>query len=109
MPTTSPGRILIPKAQILARVGEIGRRLSADLEGELAREGLAPDKHPDRIVMVPILTGAVIFVADLIREMPLMLSMRVVTVSSYPGRSTMSKGAAIRGALPDDLAGRHVV
>lgn len=109
MPKTSPGTVLITKEQIDARVREMGLKLAADLAAELAIEGHTAEKHPDRIVMVPILTGAIIFVADLIREMPLMLSMRVVTVSSYPGKSTQSKGAAMRSALPSDLAGRHVV
>lgn len=109
MPTGTVGRVLIPQDRIVARVREIGLALSKDLERELAAEGHSPERHPDRVVMVPILTGAVIFVADLIRAMPMMLSMRVVTVSSYPGASTQSKGAALRGALPADLAGRHVV
>lgn len=58
---------------------------------------------------MPILTGAMVFAADLIREMPMRLSMRLVTVSSYPGATTVSKGAALRGAIPADLGGRHVV
>lgn len=102
-------RILIDKARIAARVREMGRQLSSDLEEELKREGNNVGNHPDRIVMMPILTGAIVFTADLIREMPMRLSMRVVTVSSYPGASTVSKGAALRGAIPNDLGGRHIV
>ena len=106
---SSIGRILIDRKAIAARVREMGRQLSADLEADLKKEGPhAPDNH-DRIVMMPILTGAIVFVADLIREMPLKMSMRVVTVSSYPGATTISKGAALRGAIPNDLGGRHVV
>lgn len=103
------GRTLIDKESIRRRVGEMGRALAADLQHELARSGQSPDDHADRIVMVPVLTGAVVFVADLIREMPLKLSMRVVSVSSYSGETTQSKGAMLRGALPPDLGGRHVV
>jgi len=102
-------RILIDRERIRARVAEMGRQLSADLEAELRREGSGSMDHPDRVVMLPILTGGIIFVADLIREMPMRLSMRVVTVSSYPGATTKSKGAALRGAIPHDLGGRHVV
>lgn len=121
MQAQRPGRVLITKQQIEARVREIGQRLAADLQAELAREqaadtrasaagpGHAPpmDAPADRVVMVPILTGAVIFVADLIREMPMTLSMRVVSVSSYAGK--VSQRAAMRGALPEDLGGRHIV
>ena len=103
------GKVLISRERIHARVREIGLQLSADLEADLRAEGIDAADHPDRIVMVPILTGAIVFVADLIREMPLKLSMRMVTVSSYPGQSTKSRGAALRGALPQDLGGRHIV
>jgi hypoxanthine phosphoribosyltransferase len=108
---SSIGRILIDRKAIAARVREMGRQLAEDLESELKKDstfGPAPDDH-DRIVLMPILTGAIVFVADLIREMPLKMSMRVVTVSSYPGATTVSKGAALRGAIPNDLGGRHVV
>lgn len=103
------GKTLISRERIHARVREIGQQLSDDLLRDLQAEGDDALTHPDRIVLVPILTGAIVFVADLIREMPLKLSMRMVTVSSYPGQSTSSRGAALRGALPQDLGGRHVV
>jgi hypoxanthine phosphoribosyltransferase len=102
-------RILIGRDRIHDRVAEMGRQLSRDLENELRSEGSGALDHPDRVVMLPILTGGIVFVADLIREMPMRLSMRVVTVSSYPGATTKSKGAALRGAIPHDLGGRHVV
>lgn len=102
-------RVLIDRDRIAARVREIGRQLSSDLEAELRKDGHDSASHADRIVLIPILTGAIVFTADLIREMPMRLSMRVVTVSSYPGASTVSKGAAMRGAIPNDLGGRHVV
>jgi hypoxanthine phosphoribosyltransferase len=102
-------RILIDRARIAARVREMGRELSAALEAELAREGASAASHADRIVLMPILTGSIVFTADLIREMPIKLSMRVVAVSSYPGTATASKGALLRGAMPADLGGRHVV
>lgn len=102
-------RILIDRERIAARVREIGRQLSSDLESDLAKEGNDAADHPDRVVLMPILTGAMVFTADLIREMPLKLSIRLVTVSSYPGQTMKSKGAALRGAIPQDLGGRHVV
>ena len=103
------GRVLIDRERIQARVGELGRELSEHLERELARGGDGPHDHEDQIVLLPILTGSIVFVADLIREMPLKMSMRLVTVSSYPGQTTESKGAALRGSLPADLGGPHVV
>lgn len=99
--------ILIDRAQIALRVHDLGRALAKDLQEELQREG-DPDGH-DRIIFVPILTGALVFTADLIRELSMKLSLRVVAVSSYPGTSVESKGAKLAGELPRDLAGKHVV
>lgn len=98
---------LIDRAQIALRVHDLGRELARDLQDELKREN-DPEGH-GRIVFVPILTGALVFTADLIRELSLKLSLRVVAVSSYPGTSVESKGAKLAGELPKDLAGKHVV
>ncbi|MEO1130141.1 MAG: hypoxanthine phosphoribosyltransferase [Planctomycetota bacterium] len=102
-------RVLIERDRIRQRVRELGMALASDLQRELEAEGHVPEDHPNRIVLVPVLTGAMVFAADLVREMQLLLSIRLVAVSSYPGESTKSKGAKLRGALPTDLAGRHIV
>lgn len=99
--------VLIDRTQIAIRVHDLGRELAKDLQDELKHEG-DPDGH-ERIVFVPILTGALVFTADLIRELSLKLSLRVVAVSSYPGTSMESKGAKLAGELPKDLSGKHVV
>ena len=109
MTTRVLGKTLIDRERIRQRVRELGRDLSNSLADALRADGHDPQDDVDRVVMLPVMTGAVVFVADLIREMPLKLSMSVVTVSSYPGQATRSKGAALRGSLPDNLAGRHVV
>src|SRR3954467_13801279 len=96
-------RVLIDQERIGERVRELGQQISRDLLADIARTG------NDHIVLVPVLTGSIVFVADLIRELPLKLSLGVVAVSSYPGKSLESKGAKIRGDLPPDLAGKHVV
>ena len=82
---------------------ELGAQVSADLQADCKRTG------SDEIVLVPILTGAVVFIADLIRHLPLKLRLGVVAVSSYPGRTIQSKGAAIRSEIPPDLGGKHVL
>ncbi len=101
-------KVLIGPEQIAARVRELGLKIASDLEAELRKAGHASDGE-GKIVIMPILTGSIFFVADLVRHMPLKMSMRLVTVSSYPGQSTESKGARLRGDLPGDLAGKHVV
>jgi hypoxanthine phosphoribosyltransferase len=94
--------ILISRDRIANRVRELGAEISHDLEQ------LNPGER-DEIILVPILTGSVIFVADLMRELPFKMRIDVVTISSYPGRSTSSQGATLVGELPDNLEGKHVI
>ncbi|MGE3108142.1 MAG: hypoxanthine phosphoribosyltransferase [Phycisphaerales bacterium] len=93
-------RVLIGRERIASRVAQIGRALAQDL---------AAEPQSDRVVLVPILTGSMVFVADLIRHIPLKMSIRPVTLSSYPGQATQSQGVTLRGEIPTDLAGAHVV
>ncbi len=87
------------------RIAERVRSLGAEIARDLAEAG-APN---DGIVLVPILTGSIIFFADLVRWLPYKIRIEVLTISSYPGRSTVSLGPRLASALPDDLTGRHVV
>lgn len=94
--------ILVSREQIAARVRELGVRIAKDLDSALASgEG--------KVVLIPIMTGALVFAADLIRELPLKLRLGLVAVSSYPGTSMTSKGARLESELPHDLAGAHVL
>lgn len=95
-------RTLIARDEIQAKVRELAARLCDDLRAET-------DGAAERIVMVPIMSGAMIFASDLVREMPLKLGLGLVAVSSYPGKSLASKGAVIQSELPADLEGTHVV
>lgn len=97
-----PVRTLIDRERIARRVAELGRQITQDLERELA-------SRDAEVVLLCALTGALVFTADLIRHMPVKLAVRTVTVSSYPGTSTTSQGVNIRGEIPTDLAGKHVL
>jgi hypoxanthine phosphoribosyltransferase len=100
-------RVLIGRDLIAARVHELAASLCADLRAEVGRAGQGG--IAGQIVIIPIMSGGMIFASDLLREMPLKLSIGLVAVSSYPGKSLASKGAVIRSELPSDLAGKHVV
>jgi hypoxanthine phosphoribosyltransferase len=109
-------KILVDKDAIARRVQTLGDQIAADLERDLrneaAREGRAYDPdHPDAsgIVIIPILTGAFIFTADLVRCLSFKLSIGLAAVSSYPGKSVESKGVRIDRELPHDLGGKHVL
>jgi hypoxanthine phosphoribosyltransferase len=93
-------KVLINRARIAARIRELGAEIRNDLES-LGRDG--------EIVLVPVLTGSIIFVADLMRELPNKVRISVVTASSYPGKSIGSKGVQLAGSLPEELAGKHVL
>jgi hypoxanthine phosphoribosyltransferase len=97
-------KVLISREQIAQRIRELGAAIRRDLD-DLSRSG------GGEIVLVPILTGSIIFIADLMRELPQKMRISVVAVSSYRGKATTSAGAAgLQIAnLPDDLMGKHVL
>ena len=89
-------RVLIDEASIARRVRELGQELSLEF---------ADGKD---VVLVAVLTGAVVFAADLMRAIPTRVAISMVSVTSY-GASTTSQGAVLSSALPKNLAGKHVV
>lgn len=101
-------RVLIGREAIARRVEEVGRQISMDLERQRAElEGRGEPVGP--VVLVPVLTGALVFVSDLIRSMPVSMSIRPVTLSSYPGTATTSQGVTVQGGVPTDLRGARVL
>jgi hypoxanthine phosphoribosyltransferase len=89
-------RTLITTPQLEAKLDE--------LAGEITQvyEGLRP-------VLVCVLKGAVLFVADLVRRLPFDLEIEFMAVSSY-GKSTESSGVVrILKDLETDIEGRHVL
>ena len=93
--------VLISKERIRERVRVLGGQIAADFEGTLSSQS--------PLVLMPVMTGALVFAADLIRHLPFKLRLELVAVSSYPGKSMASKGAKIATELPQDLAGKHVL
>ncbi|MDZ4829471.1 MAG: hypoxanthine phosphoribosyltransferase [Phycisphaerae bacterium] len=94
--------------ETLVSAERIARRVH-EMAGEICRDYPADAAHAKGLVLVPVLTGAFMFLADLVRHLPQKIRIEVVTVSSYPGASTVSKGAALVGVLPQDLEGRDVL
>jgi hypoxanthine phosphoribosyltransferase len=96
-------RVLIPQERIAARVAEMARQITAD-----HRTGAGADDEAE-VTIVPILTGAMIFTADLIRQIPIAMQIGLLTVSSYPGRSVRSQGSQVLGQQLGDVRGRHLL
>jgi hypoxanthine phosphoribosyltransferase len=95
-------RVLIPADRIAQRVGELARQITSD-----HTEPHSPDES--QLTIVPVLTGAMIFCADLIREMPVRMKIGLLSVSSYPGTSTISRGPTLSGNSLGEIRGRHVL
>lgn len=95
-------RVLIPQSRIAERVRELARQITADH----SPPALAGESE---VTIVPILTGAMIFCADLIRHLPLPMRIGLLAVSSYPGQSIRTQGSRILGEQLGDLRGRHLL
>jgi len=93
-------RVLISHDRIAARVAELALKITHDHSAS-ATDG--------EIAIVPIMTGAMIFCGDLIRQIPLRMKIGLLAVTSYPGSAVRSQGPRVLGQQLDRLAGRHVV
>ena len=78
-------RVLISQYQIAGRIKEMAQQITRDHEST------------GEITIVPILTGAMIFCGDLIRQIPIAMQIGLLTVSSYPGRSIRTQGSQLIG------------
>lgn len=94
-------KILIDTDTIAVRVAELASEIVKEITPSLSKG--------ESLMIVPVLTGSLVFVADLVRQIPQKVRIDVVMVSSYPGTATESTGAEIIGVLPADLGGRHVL
>ncbi|KUM30749.1 hypoxanthine phosphoribosyltransferase [Arthrobacter sp. EpRS66] len=88
--------VLYTKEEIQARVAELAAQIDKDYEGR-------------DILVVGVLKGAVMIMADLVRALKSHLTMDWMAVSSY-GSGTQSSGVVrILKDLDSDLMGKHVL
>jgi len=88
--------IIVSEKQIATRLDEIAAQIREDYQGE-------------ELLLVGVLKGAVMVMADLARRMPPQVQMDWMAVSSY-GSGTRSSGVVrILKDLDADLTGRHVL
>jgi hypoxanthine phosphoribosyltransferase len=88
--------VLIPADRLEARVAELAAQIDADYAGR-------------ELLLVGVLKGAVMIMADLARAMHLPVEMDWMAVSSY-GSGTQSSGVVrILKDLDTDISGRHVL
>jgi hypoxanthine phosphoribosyltransferase len=88
--------VLITEDQIQQRVRELGREIEADY-------------HDKPLTIVAILTGSLILLADLIRQIRIPLRVALLQASSYKGATTSAGALIINEAFTPDVTGRDVL
>ena len=91
-----PGEVLMTQAEIAEVVARLGREITAGYEG----------KNP---VLVNLLKGGVVFLADLIRQLPIPHQIDFMRVSSYENGTNSSGVVRIAEDLSANISGRHVL
>lgn len=91
--------ILFTEKQLADRVGEIGAAITSDY-ADVADEG---------IILISVLRGAAIFMADLARKIELPLEMDYMAISSYGNGAKSSGVVRILKDLSSQIEGRHVI
>jgi len=91
--------VLVTEEQIHARLAEMAAEIASDYA----------DAGPGELLLVGVLKGAVMVMADLSRALPFSVQMDWMAISSY-GSGTRSSGVVrILKDLEVDLSGRHVL
>ena len=90
------GPVLVASEDIQAKVRELGERITRDYREE-------------KLLLVGILRGAVVFLSDLMRHLELPCEIDFMDISSY-GTGTQTSGVVrILKDLEEDITGRHVL
>jgi hypoxanthine phosphoribosyltransferase len=95
LPFSEIERVLITEEQIARRVRQLTRQLQKDFAGR-------------DLVIVALLNGTVMFLADLVRHLSLPLRLDFMGVSSY-GTGTVSRELVFTKQLRLDVKGRDVL
>lgn len=89
-------RVLFDEATILRRLDEIAVEIVRDF-------------RDCELTVVAILNGSLIFMADLLRRIPLPLKLDCLSVASYHGRPETSGELIFRQIALPDITGRHLL
>ena len=89
-------RVLFTEEELKQRVKEIARRIDADYAG----------KEP---LLISVLRGSFVFMADLVREITLPCTVDFMAVSSYGGGTTSSGQVKIVKDLSEQIEGKDVL
>src|SRR3954452_1953823 len=90
------GETLVSSEDLQRRVGELGAQISKDYEGR-------------DLVLIGVLKGAVLFLADLMRSIDVPCEIDFMAVSSYGSQTDSSGVVRILKDLDAPIADRHVL
>jgi hypoxanthine phosphoribosyltransferase len=88
--------IRITEEEIASRVAALGAQITRDYEGK-------------DLILIGVLTGSTLFMADLVRRINIPLSFDFVAVSSYGASSKASGVVKILKDLDEPVESRHVI
>lgn len=91
--------VLFTQEDLARRVGEIGAAITRDYASAAG----------DGIVLVSVLRGAAIFMADLARAIELPIEMDYMAISSYGNGAKSSGVVRILKDLTSEIEGRHII
>ena len=92
--------VLLSEEQIQSKTAELGAQIGADYQDAAARQDL---------LLITVLKGAVMFVTDLARVIPLPTQLEFMAVSSYGSSTSSSGGGRILKDLDRDIHDRDVL
>lgn len=89
-------KVLISQEELASRIKTIGEEITADYDGK-------------EILMIGVLRGAVIFMADLARAIKVPVAIDFMAVSSYGSSTTSSGIVRILKDLDEEVQGKHLL
>jgi hypoxanthine phosphoribosyltransferase len=89
-------RTLFDEATILARLDQLAAQITED--------------YSDReLTVIAVLNGSLIFMADLLRRIPLPLKLDCLSVASYHGGTKTTGEVVFKQIILPDVRGRHIL
>jgi hypoxanthine phosphoribosyltransferase len=89
-------QVLISETALRHRIQALGTAITDDYRGK-------------NLVIIPVLQGALVFGADLVRAIDLPLTLDSVCLSSYGNDHVSSGTVRLQKDLDDNISGKHVV
>ncbi|MGH3797217.1 MAG: hypoxanthine phosphoribosyltransferase [Pseudonocardiaceae bacterium] len=101
--------VLVTEEQIQRQTAELAEQIAANFRAEHGSDEMAGFAGSGDLLLVGVLKGAVMFMTDLARALPIPVQLEFMAVASY-GSATSSSGVVrILKDLDRDIADRHVL